>query len=214
VENFPNAQGGPVVLRVIAAVRDNAALLSEIDGAIGDGDHGINMSKGFTAVADSGTAAASSRDAEGAGFLGATRVLARRPLARPHTHEPRRTLNPRVACLDKWSRSRARTRFCTVFRSVRSGFQVAMNCSAMRSSASPGVMGRSATCRADRSAAAKSAKTRVGRRQESSSRAHVCASSRSSACRARAMQVRREAREIQPSTVRSSARAATMRAFS
>ena len=29
-------------------IRENRARLSEIDGAIGDGDHGINMAKGFT----------------------------------------------------------------------------------------------------------------------------------------------------------------------
>ncbi len=33
---------------MIAAVQANAAALSEIDGAIGDGDHGINMNKGFS----------------------------------------------------------------------------------------------------------------------------------------------------------------------
>jgi dihydroxyacetone kinase phosphoprotein-dependent L subunit len=33
---------------MIDAVQQNAAYLSEIDGAIGDGDHGINMGKGFT----------------------------------------------------------------------------------------------------------------------------------------------------------------------
>jgi dihydroxyacetone kinase-like protein len=52
MESFPNAKGGLVVQRVISAVRDNAATLSEIDGAIGDGDHGINMSKGFGRAAE------------------------------------------------------------------------------------------------------------------------------------------------------------------
>lgn len=52
MESFANAKGGPVVQRVIAAVRENAALLSEIDGAIGDGDHGINMGKGFAMAAE------------------------------------------------------------------------------------------------------------------------------------------------------------------
>lgn len=33
---------------MIAAIQANAAALSEIDGAIGDGDHGINMNKGFS----------------------------------------------------------------------------------------------------------------------------------------------------------------------
>lgn len=42
-----------MVEAVIAAVRSHAALLSEIDGAAGDGDHGINMAKGFGLAADS-----------------------------------------------------------------------------------------------------------------------------------------------------------------
>jgi dihydroxyacetone kinase-like protein len=52
MESFVNQRGLPVVMNVIAAVRDNAALLSEIDGAIGDGDHGVNMSKGFGMAGD------------------------------------------------------------------------------------------------------------------------------------------------------------------
>ena len=52
MDSFPNQGGLPVIQRVIAAVRDNAAFLSEIDGAIGDGDHGINMSKGFGMAAE------------------------------------------------------------------------------------------------------------------------------------------------------------------
>ena len=39
---------GGIVLDLIATINDNRAYLSEIDGAIGDGDHGINMSKGFS----------------------------------------------------------------------------------------------------------------------------------------------------------------------
>jgi dihydroxyacetone kinase phosphoprotein-dependent L subunit len=39
---------GGVVLEMVAAINEHRAWLSEIDGAIGDGDHGINMSKGFT----------------------------------------------------------------------------------------------------------------------------------------------------------------------
>jgi dihydroxyacetone kinase phosphoprotein-dependent L subunit len=42
------ADAGGVVLDLVAAINTNRAWLSEIDGAIGDGDHGINMSKGFT----------------------------------------------------------------------------------------------------------------------------------------------------------------------
>ena len=42
------ASAGQTVLELIATINDNRASLSEIDGAIGDGDHGINMSKGFS----------------------------------------------------------------------------------------------------------------------------------------------------------------------
>ena len=33
---------------MIVAIQENKQYLSDIDGAIGDGDHGINMNKGFT----------------------------------------------------------------------------------------------------------------------------------------------------------------------
>lgn len=36
-----------VLQSLIAAIHTNAAYLSQVDGAIGDGDHGINMDKGF-----------------------------------------------------------------------------------------------------------------------------------------------------------------------
>ena len=39
--------GRDVVLSLISAINENKAWLSEIDGAIGDGDHGVNMAKGF-----------------------------------------------------------------------------------------------------------------------------------------------------------------------
>ena len=34
--------------RMIEAIQENKQYLSDIDGAIGDGDHGINMNKGFS----------------------------------------------------------------------------------------------------------------------------------------------------------------------
>jgi dihydroxyacetone kinase-like protein len=52
MESFENQEGFPVIQGVIAAIRDNASMLSEIDGAVGDGDHGINMAKGFGMAAD------------------------------------------------------------------------------------------------------------------------------------------------------------------
>ncbi len=39
-----------IVLRIISDIEKNKSWLSEIDGAIGDGDHGINMAKGFAMV--------------------------------------------------------------------------------------------------------------------------------------------------------------------
>jgi len=48
--DFRNADGRLVVDRMIAVIHENKSYLSEIDGAIGDGDHGINMDKGFSLV--------------------------------------------------------------------------------------------------------------------------------------------------------------------
>jgi dihydroxyacetone kinase phosphoprotein-dependent L subunit len=41
-----------LVQRIVQVIEDNKAWLSEIDGAVGDGDHGINMAKGFSMVRD------------------------------------------------------------------------------------------------------------------------------------------------------------------
>lgn len=46
-QSFANADGLPVVKELIATIHANRDYLSEIDGKIGDGDHGINMDKGF-----------------------------------------------------------------------------------------------------------------------------------------------------------------------
>lgn len=48
MESFKNEAGIVIVDRLIQAIQDNKQYLSDIDGAIGDGDHGINMNKGFT----------------------------------------------------------------------------------------------------------------------------------------------------------------------
>ena len=45
---FHNAEGKPVLLNMVAAIQENKAYLGEVDGLIGDGDHGMNMNKGFT----------------------------------------------------------------------------------------------------------------------------------------------------------------------
>ena len=40
-------EAGPIVLDMVAVIQREQAWLCEIDGKIGDGDHGINMAKGF-----------------------------------------------------------------------------------------------------------------------------------------------------------------------
>ena len=42
----------PITTEIASAIIENQALLSEIDGATGDGDHGINMAKGFRLVTE------------------------------------------------------------------------------------------------------------------------------------------------------------------
>lgn len=49
---FRNLDGGVIVDELIRTICANRDYLSEIDGRIGDGDHGINMSKGFTLCAE------------------------------------------------------------------------------------------------------------------------------------------------------------------
>lgn len=48
MSTFKNANGKPVLLKIVKAIQDNKAYLGEIDGLIGDGDHGMNMNKGFS----------------------------------------------------------------------------------------------------------------------------------------------------------------------
>lgn len=50
---FCNQDGTPIVEELVETIIANRDYLSEIDGAIGDGDHGINMAKGFNICADS-----------------------------------------------------------------------------------------------------------------------------------------------------------------
>lgn len=49
---FTNAEGKVIVENIIKKIQENKDYLSEIDGAIGDGDHGINMNKGATLAVD------------------------------------------------------------------------------------------------------------------------------------------------------------------
>ena len=48
MENFSDKLGLSLVQAMIQSIQDNAQYLSDIDGEIGDGDHGINMNKGFS----------------------------------------------------------------------------------------------------------------------------------------------------------------------
>jgi dihydroxyacetone kinase-like protein len=52
MEQFANRDGSPILFDLIQAIQENKQYLSDIDGAIGDGDHGINMNKGFTLCRD------------------------------------------------------------------------------------------------------------------------------------------------------------------
>lgn len=45
---FKNADGKSVLMQMVKGIQDNKAYLGEVDGLIGDGDHGMNMNKGFS----------------------------------------------------------------------------------------------------------------------------------------------------------------------
>lgn len=46
--NFKNSAGKPILMKMVKGIQDNKAYLGDVDGLIGDGDHGMNMNKGFT----------------------------------------------------------------------------------------------------------------------------------------------------------------------
>ncbi len=48
MSTFKNSLGKPVLLAMVKAVQTNKEYLGEVDGLIGDGDHGMNMNKGFS----------------------------------------------------------------------------------------------------------------------------------------------------------------------
>lgn len=52
MQTFNNAGAGDIVLSMAERIIENRAYLSEIDGKIGDGDHGVNMAKGFGLAAE------------------------------------------------------------------------------------------------------------------------------------------------------------------
>lgn len=45
---FRVADGKMVLMRMVRVIRENKEYLGEVDGLIGDGDHGMNMNKGFS----------------------------------------------------------------------------------------------------------------------------------------------------------------------
>lgn len=47
---YPSSEGRVLVLALVDLIEGKKGYLSEIDGQIGDGDHGINMAKGFGLV--------------------------------------------------------------------------------------------------------------------------------------------------------------------
>lgn len=47
-QTFCNADGKGILLRMVKGIQENKDFLGEVDGLIGDGDHGMNMNKGFS----------------------------------------------------------------------------------------------------------------------------------------------------------------------
>lgn len=45
---FQNAAGKAILQKMIVSIQENKVHLGDIDGLIGDGDHGMNMNKGFS----------------------------------------------------------------------------------------------------------------------------------------------------------------------
>lgn len=48
METFKNSEGGAVLLKMVKGIQENKQYLGDVDGLIGDGDHGMNMNKGFS----------------------------------------------------------------------------------------------------------------------------------------------------------------------
>lgn len=48
MSGFKNQDGKSILLAMVKAIQENKDYLAEVDGLIGDGDHGMNMNKGFT----------------------------------------------------------------------------------------------------------------------------------------------------------------------
>lgn len=52
MSTFKNASGKIILMKMVEGIQENKAYLGEVDGLIGDGDHGMNMNKGFTVFAN------------------------------------------------------------------------------------------------------------------------------------------------------------------
>lgn len=52
MQSITLTDAAPVTIEIASVIVANQGLLSEIDGATGDGDHGINMAKGFRLVTE------------------------------------------------------------------------------------------------------------------------------------------------------------------
>lgn len=48
MNTFKNVDGKPILLQMVRVIQENKRYLGEVDGLIGDGDHGMNMNKGFS----------------------------------------------------------------------------------------------------------------------------------------------------------------------
>lgn len=48
MNGFKNDDGKQILLAMVKAIQENKDYLAEVDGLIGDGDHGMNMNKGFS----------------------------------------------------------------------------------------------------------------------------------------------------------------------
>ncbi|NLU52142.1 MAG: dihydroxyacetone kinase subunit L [Clostridiaceae bacterium] len=48
MSSIKNLNGRDILLSMVHAIQENKQYLGDVDGLIGDGDHGMNMNKGFT----------------------------------------------------------------------------------------------------------------------------------------------------------------------
>jgi dihydroxyacetone kinase-like protein len=52
MSNIQNSKGRSILFKMVEGIQKNKDYLGEIDGLIGDGDHGMNMNKGFSVFWD------------------------------------------------------------------------------------------------------------------------------------------------------------------